>query len=66
MTMVRTIATDFQQMRKKRNDDIVSAFLQQKKAAPGVCNADCIRGLALEFEISTSTVRLALKEGGLL
>ena len=58
---------------KERDLQIAQMFLQQKKTYPLASTADCVRGLMAHFNVSSATVRRALRdafqntrEGGML
>lgn len=64
--MAKIIQTEFQRKRKERNQRIVKEFIELRRKNPGASNADCIRGLNESFKVSSTVVRGALKEGGVL
>lgn len=64
--MTKIIKTEFQKKREERNSKIVNEFVSIKKRQPGASNGDCIRGLSAGFGLSENSVRIILKEGGVL
>lgn len=64
--MIKIVQTEFQKKKKERNEKIAKSFIELRRKNPGATNADCIRGLQESFGVSSTIVRSALKEGGVL